>query len=517
MTDIEKLRQLKQNPVLFIENCCKIKNKNKAIVPFKLNKQQKELLKIMDEHRFTIICKQRQIGISSVVAARAVYLCITQPGSSCLLMSYRDSSVRDIYRKLKEIYYSIPSFLSVPLVIENKDEMKFANGSSITVATCGTKDVAHGGTYHYVHISEVALCRDSISDQLASIESALTANGSMCLESTPQGGITYFSELYMAAERGDNLYHPVFFSWVEDAGGMHSEEQRQYAQNYINKHGSLPSESELDAEELSLLNRGATYEMLAWRRIKIGNLKSQSKFNENFPSDASTAFMTATSDNLFDTERIHMRLNAIKGTEPIPMPKDLPESLKPFYGRALDLWETSKIGMEYYIGVDCSEGIGKDSDFSVIEILDRDGMQVGELRTKTKPFVFAELCNDIGTYYNNGMLVVEKASAGHAVLSKLKDDYNYINLYRSKEYDKRGKARKTDGFSTNGKSKPIMIADMVEWYEKGLLCVNSKILLTEMLAFVFKDGKREAQTGHDDTVMAMAMAIQAAKEGKYYV
>ena len=115
------------------------------------------------------------------------------------------------------------------------------------------------------------------------------------------------------------------------------------------------------------------------------------------------------------------------------------------------------------------------------------------------------------------MLVVEKASAGHAVLSKLKDDYNYINLYRSKEYDKRGKARRTDGFSTTAKSKPVMIADFVEWYEKGLLCINSKTLLTEMLAFVFKNGKREAQIGHDDTVMACAMSVQACKEGKYYV
>jgi hypothetical protein len=115
------------------------------------------------------------------------------------------------------------------------------------------------------------------------------------------------------------------------------------------------------------------------------------------------------------------------------------------------------------------------------------------------------------------MLVIEKASAGHAVLSKIKDDYSYYNLYRSKEYDVRGKARRKDGFTTNAKTKPKMIDDFTEWFEEGLLGVNSRQLLTEMLAFAYRDGKREAVTGHDDTVMAMAMAIQAAKEGKYYI
>ncbi|MDR1688816.1 MAG: hypothetical protein LBS21_09445 [Clostridiales bacterium] len=210
MTEIEKIQRLKSSAVLFIENCCKIKDKNKKLVKFKLTKQQRQLLDIMEKNKYVIICKQRQIGISSVVAAKAIYMCITQPGTSCLLMSYRDASTRDIYNKLKAIYRSIPSFLSDKLVVDNKVEMKFANGSGITVATCGTKDAVSGATLNYVHISECALMRESISDQLASIESALTPDGIMCLESTPQDGLTYFSELYMAAENGLNLYTPVF-------------------------------------------------------------------------------------------------------------------------------------------------------------------------------------------------------------------------------------------------------------------------------------------------------------------
>jgi len=509
-------QEIKSSPVLFIEKCCKIKDKNKNYVPFKLNKQQKELLDIMEKFRFIIVCKQRQVGITSVVAAKAIYMCVTRAGTACLLMSYRNSSTRDIYNKLKDIYLSIPQFMSVKLTINNKEEMRFANGSSITVATCSLKETSHGSTYHYVHISEAALCGDSLSNRLASIESALTPNGIICLESTPQAGLTYFSKLYTAASRGENLYHPVFFSWVDDKNGMHDAEQKQFALEYKTRFGSLPSCDDLDREEKELYRKGVTFEMLAWRRLKI---KQQGKkcFNTNFPVCAATAFMSCINDNMFDIEAIHLRLNALDDVEPIPMPHDLPDSLKEFYGRGFDLWGLPRAGVEYYIGVDCSEGVGKNSDYSVIEIIDQNGFQAGELRTKTKPFIFAKLCNDTGRYFNNGMLVIERASSGHAVLCNLKEDYNYPNLYRAGDYDKHGKPRRTDGFSTNCKTKPIMIDDFTEWFEKAFLCINSKTLLTEMSAFVFKNGKREAATGHDDCVMAMAMAIQAAKEGKYYI
>jgi hypothetical protein len=354
--------------------------------------------------------------------------------------------------------------------------------------------------------------RDSIENQLASIQSALVPNGIMCLESTPQGGATYFSEIYKEAEEGKNLWTPVFFSWVDDVGGMHKDEQAQFAQRYIDKHGQLPDYHDLDDEEVNIYNRGATFEMIAWRRLKISQMKSKKKFNENFPVDAAQAFLTTTNDNMFNTDMINRRMSEIKDKKPIPMPEDLPKSLQRFYGHGLSLWSLPEKDTAYYLGVDCSEGEFKHSDYSVIEIIDIRGNHVGELRTKTKPFIFAELCKDLGEYFNGGMLVIERASTGHAVLSKVKDDYGYYNLYRS-----RGENRKTiDGYSTNSQTKVIMTDDFIEWFEKGMVHINSTFLLNEMLAFVFKNGKREASIGHDDCVMAMSMAIQAAKDGRYY-
>ena len=90
-------------------------------------------------------------------------------------------------------------------------------------------------------------------------------------------------------------------------------------------------------------------------------------------------------------------------------------------------------------------------------------------------------------------------------------------MFKYRAYDqKSGKARKQLGWNTDGKSKPMMIADMQEWFERGNCLVNSKDLLQEMKLFQLVQNKMQAVSGHDDTVMAFAMAIQGLKSGQYY-
>ena len=65
-------------------------------------------------------------------------------------------------------------------------------------------------------------------------------------------------------------------------------------------------------------------------------------------------------------------------------------------------------------------------------------------------------------------------------------------MYKYKEYDARGRAKKKVGFVTNSKTKPLMINDFVELFETNQICINSKDLLSEMKLFAFKDGKMES-------------------------
>ena len=86
-------------------------------------------------------------------------------------------------------------------------------------------------------------------------------------------------------------------------------------------------------------------------------------------------------------------------------------------------------------------------------------------------------------------------------------------MHRYKSWDAKGHGQRKPGFETTKQSKQRIIDDFVELHSKDMLCINSETLLQEMKMFVYKDGSAQASSGyHDDTVMAMAMALFGAKE-----
>ena len=512
MTVQDKLRKIINNPVLYMEKFMNVVNKNGKLVPFKLNPQQKELVQNMD--KYNIILKSRQLGITTLSCAYSIYLAMTNSNITCLLVSYSIDSATAIFEKLKQLYNDLPNALRVELIANNKKELKFVNGSRIICATCGSKDCARGLTIRYCHISEVGFCKDNIDKQLLAIEQALTPNGKIILESTANG-LNYFSELWNKAERKENMYKPFFFSWINDKV-MFKDEYSEFCDRYISIHGSLPKDNELTDVEKTLRSQGATLEQIVWRRLKVAN-SSEESFAQEFPSNPIEAFIS-TGSNIFSPKLIHERLQYIDDIKPITSkPNKMPISLLPWLGRELTLWDMPKIGHKYYIGVDTGEGMGQ--DYSALHVLSSDGIQVAEFKSnKVKPFQYAQIVNDIGIYYNKALLVVEKASAGHTIVDKLKNDYHYSNMYKYKEYDARGLAKKKVGFVTNPKTKPLMINDFVELFELKQIVINSKDLLSEMKMFQFKDGKMSAIVGyHDDLVMSFAMAIVGMKSAINYI
>ncbi len=509
-----KLKKIMSDPILWIETFCKIPNKEGKIVPFKLFEQQKYLMK--NRERFLIVCKGRQQGLSVLAAAYSVYIASTNPNVTCLLMSYKWDSAKIIFDKLKCIYYNIPESVKIPLKSDNKHELSFTNGSKIVICTCSSTDSARGATVAFAHLSEYSLYNEYAEKQLVAIQNSLSPNSPLWIESTPNGTSNHYYELYSAAERGENLFKPFFFPWYS-AKEQFANEYKEFSDVYINRHGSLPSVDELNETELSLYNRGVTIEQLVWRRLKIGN-SSEQAFNSDYPSDSAIAFAT-TGSNVFNPELIFNRLNNIHEVKPLPLPNNLPVSLKQWYNRGLTIYELPKHNTKYYAGIDTAEGLGGNRDYSVIEIFDEECRQVAEFASnKIKPYDFAEIVNDLGTYFQKPLLVIEKANAGHVIVDKLKHDFKYTNLYKYKEYDARGQSVKRVGFVTDARSRPLMINNFCELFETNRVLINSKELLKEMQVFTFIGGKMNApKNAHDDRILSACMSLYGLKSGVNYI
>ena len=509
MTAKEKLKIILSSPINYIQSFMTIVNKQGKKVPFKLNEQQLYLLKNLD--KYNIILKSRQLGISAISCGYSLFIAMTEPDSHCMLISYSLDSADAIYSKLKQLYNDLPDAIKIKDIANNKKELRFENGSKITVSTMGNKDIARGSTLRFVHLSELAFMRsDNISKQLLALEQALAPKvGQIVIESTANG-LNEFSTMWEKAENKENLYRPFFFSWISDKL-MFKEEYADFVKRYVALHGAELTLDELDENEQTYYKMGASLEQLMWRRIKIMN-SSESQFKQEYPATPLEAFVTSGC-NIFDSERVQKEYNRVKLVKTI---NSLIPTLKG-NKNYIKLWKAPERGMKYYIGVDASEGIGQ--DFSVISVYDEHGFQCMEFRSnKIQPHKVAEICNEIGLWFNRGLMVVEKASGGNVILDRLKHTYKYSNLYKHKDFDRiTGKTVKKIGWVTTNKSKPLLINDFIEFWENDDITINSTALLSEMKVYQYTDGRMNAQNGyHDDCVISNALAVQGIKSGIYY-
>lgn len=502
-----KLKRILSSPILWSRYFLKIVDKTGQLVSFQFNPEQRQLVQNLE--KYNIVLKSRQLGITSVSCALSLYYCHTEPGAVCLLMSYSQDSARGIFEKLKSLWMEMPSEVRLPELTNNRSELKFSNGSRIIVCTCGNKDVARGLTLKFCHLSEYAFFRpDRAQKHLLAIEQAMRPDGKIIIESTANG-LNHFSELWQKSENGENMYRPHFFGWVQDKR-MFADEYRLFNDRYRRIHGKLPELNEMDETEQTLMQQGASLEQIVWRRLKVAN-SSLEQFRQEFPSCPIEAFVS-TGRNFFQTALIAERVAFVYPSV------SAPEQFKSYSG--LTFWRLPEAGKRYYLGVDVAEGLGQGADHSCIEIIDRDGYQCAELYSDTiKPYRLAALVLELAQYYNNGLCVVEKAAAGHIVVDKLRNEYHYPNLYKSKQYDQTGRVKRRPGWETTSKSRPIMLEDFSEQFEKGELWINSRTLYSEMQMFVNKEGGRTEHAGRtgDDAIFAFAMALQGIKSGLWYV
>lgn len=518
MKNEEKFMKIWNNPVLWIQNFLKIVDKNGKVVPFKLNPMQKDFIKNLDS--YNVILKARQGGMSVAICALAIYYAVTIPNTTSMLLSHNDESTRAIFNKLKNIYNSLPDIIRPRLLRNNRAELQLSNGSIISCSTMGHTDKARGNTLKLVHLSEFAFVKSDVANtQLLAIEQAIQSNGNLIIESTANG-LNHYHQLYNKAKNKQNSYKSFFYNYV-DTSCMFLDEYKKYKKIFKNINGHNFSEKDLTEEERNLLNEveGMTLDILCWRRLKIQN-SSIDQFNQEFPLTDTMAFVTS-GNSVFDNERITnisrvLQLEKNKYIKKSEL-KDLPKEISKYYGKSFFMYKIPKVGEHYYVGVDTSEGVGRDSSTCIV--LNKDGEEMAMFKdNKIKPYVFAEFVNSLGRYYNKAYLVVEKASGGHSVIERLKHEYKYMNMAKYKAYDEFNKIKYTTGFDTNSKTKGIIINDLIESFEKGSILLHSLDILEEMKVFEIKEnGSMSAMNGyHDDLVMALAMALGGIKDGKYY-
>ncbi len=98
-----------------------------------------------------VIAKARQLGFSTEIAIEITDFCVFNRDKSAGIIDYKLEDAKKKLAKIKFAYENLPQYIrdEVPLVKDNEDELRWANGSSCVVGTSH-----RGGTMQFLHWSE---------------------------------------------------------------------------------------------------------------------------------------------------------------------------------------------------------------------------------------------------------------------------------------------------------------------------------------------------------------------------
>ena len=526
-----------------MKNFLKIRDKKSKLIPFSPNSAQMKFNSIIEAdkkagkpHRY-IILKARQLGMSTFTEGYIYHDTSTNELRNSLIIAHEEKATLNLFNMSKLFYEECPLAIrplkkysnGKELVFENptaNDEEKLENPglrSKITIATAGTSDTARSGTYHNVHVSEIAFCPNPKNTMTALLQCVPDEpNTFVCLESTANGIGGYFYDMWYQAVNGENDFTPIFFPWFEDENYSTEFPDEETKEEFIKEVEAIHPDASgrpVHTDEWLLKEQfNLTYEQLYWRKKTIANKcgGDLDMFKQEYPSTPDEAFIASG--------RPRFNLKSVKEYElNCCQPKivcDLFNNGKTITFSEHEkgcfrIWIPPEQGRQYCVGVDVAEGLVS-GDYSVAIVLDDELNVCAKWRGHIDPDLFGDELIKICTLYNEAYLAIENNNHG---LTTIKSVINkdYYNLFYTKTYDKvNDTISKKLGWSTNRKTKPMAIDKLAEFIREKFFGLWDIEIIEELYSYVIDDkGITNAQEGkHDDCVMSFAIALQAFLEGR---
>jgi len=459
MSKINKSRQVSEiikcgrEPVYFFNNYAKIQHPVRGLIKFDTYPFQDMCVQSFIDERFNIILKSRQLGMSTLSAAYAVWLTLFQRDKNVLIIATKLSVAQNFITKVKTMIRSLPKWLVLPeIVTNNKQLIEFSHGSSIK-AIPTSEDAGRSEALSLLIIDEAAFVRN-FDELWMGLYPTISTGGRVIILSTPNGVGGQYYKLYTDADAGLNEFTAIKLPW-----DIHPERDDVW----------------FDETTKNLSNRQISQEYLC-----------------DFASSGET-FLSHE-----DIEWVRQIAR--------------PPRERTGFDMNVWIWEYPLSEHDYLMTADVARGDSK--DFSTFHIIDiTEGECVAEYKGKIPPDRFAELLSEFGLKYNKALLCPENNSYGYATILKLKE-LDYPRLYHKKrkaifigDYIP---PKETDlaGFTTSGKTRNLILTKLEEILRNKQIKIYSSRFYEELKTFTWSGNKARAMRGYnDDLVMSFAIAM----------
>lgn len=432
-------------------------------IPFEPWPAQADVVRALFAHRFFVVLKARQLGMTWLMLAYALWLMLFRPQASILLFSRRDDEARELLRRLKGMFRRLPDWLqdlardtpeSDRVTTDNEHVWELGSGSTAR-AFPSTAGDSYTGTFALVDEADLVPDLDAL---LASVQPTVEAGGQLVLVSrankkTPASA---FKAIYRAAAAGLNAWAAVFLPW-------HARPGRDQAWYEGQVRDALSRDSSLD---------------FVW---------------EQYPATAEEALAPRQKDKRLPAAWL---MRCYEPLDPIPR-EQLPGGAPLIEG--LEVYREPAYKGQYVIGADTAEG-NPQSDDSAAAVLDAaTGEEVAALCGKFEPTVYALHLEALARWYHDAPVLVERNNHGHAVIATLRLG-GKTTLLRGEDH--------RWGWLTNARGKAQMYADFARTLRDRGTTLHSRATY-EQLAGIEGATLSAPEGEADDRAVSFVVAEQA--------
>jgi len=456
----QEYQKCASDPIYFMKKYCMIQHPVRGKIPFHLFPFQEETLVDFKDHRYNIILKSRQTGISTLTAGFSLWKMLFNQDYNVLVIATKQEVAKNLVTKVRVMNQYLPSWLKLETVEDNKLSLRYANGSQIK-ATSAAGDAGRSEALSLLVFDEAAFI-DKIEEIWVSAQSTLSTGGSAIILSTPNGVGNFFHKTWVGSEEGSNGFNNIRLHW-----SVHPERDQDWR----------------DEQETLLGPKGAAQEC--------------------------DCDFVSSGDSVIDPQLLQFYKDTYV-QDPIE---------KGGFDGNLWKWAYPDYNKSYIVVADVARG--DSSDYSACHVIDIEASeQVAEYKGKLDTKDFGNFLVSLSTDYNNALLVIENANIGWACIQQV-IDRNYSNLYYTNkdlkyvdsENQFSNKYRAQDrnqvaGFSTTSRTRPLIISKLEEYIRDKSITIRSVRTIDELFTFIWNNGRAEAMRGYnDDLTMSLAISL----------
>mgnify|MGYP001602478583 FL=1 len=528
---------LEQTTREWIEENLQIRDETPEIVPLLYTEQQAQLDRLARQQESQgkpvriIGLKPRKGRFSTWVEAEIYARLRRRPNQAAMIVAHDGQGSNTLYEMFQRFCQFDPHQLETTK--NNQHRLIFAppHSSQITVATAGTDTVGSSQTNHAVHISEFAKWpRGTEEAAFLSLMGTIPKHHPdtfAAIESTANGAVGLFWEMWKDAIAGKGIWLPYFFGWWEV-----KHYRLPVGSVSLEGLGENPRYNGYEQEEIVLQERyDCDLEQLVWRRYVIDeNCKGDvQEFWQEFPTTWQQAFLASGRPkfNQLVLERWEALAQPPIWRGDCLMDGGMPRLIEgPHYHE--QIWEMPVGGEQYAAGADVAKGYLY-GDFNSAAFLSK-GLRgprrlVAKIRAKfggLESDEYALRLDAVGRLYNTALLVIERNEYGLAVIEEtLKLRYPTGRLFHDVTVGKEVKelsqkigwwTSRTEG---GGGTKPILIDGIVQAIRDEIYEIRDPEMIAALKSCVVHDNRTVGDaSGHTpDDVMGLGMAIQGVGYG----